>query len=533
MSGVILLISLMASPVFAQNAVVPPKQVAKPLPVKPKINAQPKVKALPKPAGNQSGQPQTVAYTPRFTSWSSAFQALIDENRKGSDAYKQLSALIKATGHRLTGSNQGKQATAFVHDLMKTYGYGQQAGLGLSLQPFQVQAWRRNDASLDLVPRNSDNYMSLSCVSLALTPASSNTLAEIVDCGNGLPEDWASLGDKVKGKTALINIGLEPVAGKPAKGSNLHRSEKIALAMKAGAVAAIMINQAPGDILLTGTASTTGQIIAIPAVCISKNAGVVVREMIVSERMMADLKVSNTIEKQEVHNVIATVAGSDKAAEEIVIGCHLDSWDLAQGACDNGAGSAAVIELARLFSQAKFKPRRTLKFVWFMGEEQGLLGSKHYVKSLSKSGLATTRYMVNLDMAYNSRGFNLSGRPEAQSFFDSVSHALQQIDSTLKLSNRNKAHLHSDHQPFMTNGIPVTSPDAQWSPEALHCYHADCDRLNWVNADGLDRTAKLTAALLYALGHADQLPAKRLDKQQTRQFLIDQGLDEALKLHDE
>ena len=465
---------------------------------------------------------------------------IYQNNIEHSIAYRQLSQLIKTTGHRLTGSPEGKAATQFIKTALQGIGFGtaEHPHTSVELQPFSVQAWSREEVSLDVVPVRSDNYAPIACVSLAQTPAFSNVQAPILDCGNGLPEDWARLGTAVKGKTALFTIPAIPSSISPTPSTNIHRSEKIALAIKAGAVACILINGAPGDILLTGTASATGAIITVPAVCISQNSGKTLLGWLATESLVADLKVRNKIEPQEVHNVIATVRGTDLAEEEIVVGCHLDSWDLAQGACDNGAGSAAVLEMARLLADnTLLRPRRTIKFVWFMGEEQGLLGSQHYVSQLIKSkrkkGAGQTKYMVNLDMAYNSTGFNAFGRPEALDFFDDVGEENAYQDTSYHQKLTNKAGLHSDHEPFMLEGIPVASPDSRWSAEALNCYHADCDRLNWISPEGLDRTARITAILVCYLSCKDKLPAQVLDPAQTKDFLIRNGLEEALRLRGE
>src|SRR5690606_28578857 len=90
-----------------------------------------------------------------------------------------------------------------------------------------------------------------------------------------------------------------------------------------------------------------------------------------------EIEMSNQSRKVQARNIIATMKGKSK--ETIVIGGHLDSWDLAQGAIDNGIGSFAVIDIARTFQKLNFKPEKTIEFVLFMGEEQGLLGSRHYV----------------------------------------------------------------------------------------------------------------------------------------------------------
>lgn len=444
-----------------------------------------------------------------------------------SQAYKLLAQLIKHTGHRLTGSVNGAAASSFMANAAR------KLGLQVQLQPFKVEAWARQEASLEVVPPGSDNFAPISCVSLAQTPLFSDVTAPLLDAGNGLPEDWQRLGPLVRGKVVIFNIGVVSKPGEPTPGPNLHRSEKVSLASQAGAAACILVNNAPGDILLTGTASATGALTKIPALCVSQNSGIMLREWLGQERLLAVLTVRNSLNQTTVYNVVATLPGTDLAAEEIVIGCHLDSWDLANGACDNGVGSAAVYEAARLLRQLRYPLRRSVRFVWFMGEEQGLLGSKHYVKQLGEAGRRRTKYMVNLDMAYQSKGLNLHGKQDAIHWADSLGRYLHAHDTLFLNKNENKAHLHSDHQPFMLQGIPTMAPNAQWSAEALHCYHADCDKLDWVNTDGLDRTARLAALALFSLATTDVMPASPLDAAATKLFLEQQGLKEALKIRGE
>lgn len=465
----------------------------------------------------------TPAWQPEVSKWQETAQRIKQLNAN-SEAYKTLAGLIKTTGHRLTGSLQGKAATQYMAQAAKAL------GLPVHLQPFMVDAWSRKEVSLELVPRGSDNFTPIAAVSLAQTPVQSDINAQLLDLGNGLPEQFSALGTEVYGKVVLMNIGLENAA--PGT-KNLHRSEKVALAMKAGALGCIMINAAPGDILLTGTASADGALTSIPAVCVSQNSGKQIRAWLKEGTQLAFLKVANQLETTEVHNVIATIPGTDLAAQEIIIGGHLDSWDLANGACDNGAGTAAIFEVARMLKAMGTAPRRTIKFIWFMGEEQGLLGSKHYVASMKRAQRRNTRFMLNLDMAYASEGFQVHGRPELLPLLDSLGMAYQKTDSSFKNKNSSKAGLHSDHQPFMLRGIVSAAATSNWSAEALHCYHADCDRMQWVQPEHLDRTARLSALLVWTLATMPTLPLDNLGPWDTRYMLQQAGLKEVLQLRNE
>lgn len=449
------------------------------------------------------------------------FRKIDFEVRNHSKVYETLQEAVKTIGHRLTGSENGKKAEEFAYQLFKTYGFK-----NVSFQPFEVEAWTRDTVTLSIAPGNSDNYREVPVVGLAHTPLSAQIKGEIIDVGNGLEEDFQKLDEKIKGKVVLTNLGLVGAPGK----KNIHRSQKTALAIRYGAIGIIFINSAPGDILLTGTASVDGSLIAIPAVCISNQSGKEIRLWAQEESpMVAEIEMSNQSRKVQARNIIATMKGKSK--ETIVIGGHLDSWDLAQGAIDNGIGSFAVIDIARTFQKLNFKPEKTIEFVLFMGEEQGLLGSRHYVNELKrKKQLDQVAYMINLDMTNNPNGTIAYGRTEAETFLKNIGSIAAQIDTTYENKFNGAAGLHSDHQPFMLNGIPVMAFSGTLPPKALQCYHADCDYFDLVNKEEVEKTVRIASMYLYALSTSQHLPAKRLSPSETRDLMVNQGLKDALKL---
>ena len=343
--------------------------------------------------------------------------------------------------------------------------------------------------------------------------------------GNGLEEDFEAAKDKIKGKIAIANIGL---VGGPGK-KNLHRSEKTALAIKYGAGGIIMVNQAPGRILLTGTASVTGALIDIPAVCISNDSGRELRAWLAEEGPLeAHINMRNFSKPIKARNVIATLKG--KSDECVIVGGHLDSWDLATGAIDNGIGSFSVLDIARTFKALKIKPRRTIKFVMFMGEEQGLLGSKHMVRELVADG-RHRQGSLHDEPRHDQRPQGrqrLRGGPTWRVFSQKVGADIQKVDPAFENKFTSRAGLHSDHQPFMLQGVPVVGLSGSLPLSVLQCYHADCDRFDLVNKQQLENTVRIGSMYLYALANAKKLPAKRLDDTQTRDYLTTQGLKEEL-----
>ena len=202
------------------------------------------------------------------------FSKIDQEVRSNSKAYQTLEDATKTIGHRLTGSDNGAKAEEYTYELFKSYGF-----TDVTYQPFEVIAWSRDTVSLSIAPSSSDNFRDIPVASLAHAPVRAELQGVILDVGNGLEEDFEAKKTDIKGKVVLANIGL--VEGKGKK--NLHRSEKTALAIQYGAAGIIMINSAPGDILLTGTASVTGELIPIPAVSISNNSGKELRQWIKEE----------------------------------------------------------------------------------------------------------------------------------------------------------------------------------------------------------------------------------------------------------
>lgn len=191
-------------------------------------------------------------------------------------AYSALGEATSKIGHRLTGSTNGKKAEEFAFNFFKEAGFKD-----VKYMPFEVETWSRDTVSLSIAPSNSDNYRDIEVVALAHSPVSAHVTQQIVDCGDGLDTDFEEIKDKVKGKVALMNIGISLEKNKGQK--NLHRSEKTALAIKYGAVGVIIANQVKGGVLLTGTASVTGALIEIPAVCVSVESGAQIRKWMKDE----------------------------------------------------------------------------------------------------------------------------------------------------------------------------------------------------------------------------------------------------------
>ncbi len=457
------------------------------------------------------------------------FVTINNEVLENSTAYADLKEETSVIGHRLTGSENGHKVEQFVFDKLIKYGFED-----VSFQEFEVDAWRRESLTMTLTTNG--QTAELAAVSLGHSPVEADVSAGIIDMGNGLVEDYKNIGDSLEGKLALIYIGILPgiLPGSAEGKKNLHRSEKVSLAINHGAIGIIIINQVPNGVLLTGTASVTGELLTAPAVCIGYEDGLTIKEILAENTasIEATINMTNYSGPIKARNIIATLQGSSE--EEVIIGGHLDSWDLATGALDNGIGSFAILDIARTFIANELKPARTTKFIFFMGEEQGLLGSKHFVQQAKETGeIKKIKFMMNLDMTGNPIGISVTGRNIDTTFFASLNNRINAIDTVYKGSFNSRAGLHSDHQPFMLEGIPILMMRSNLDRSVYRCYHADCDDISLVNPAHIRNTTRFGTMTLFSLVNAEKLPAEIMTSEQTRQFMIDSGLEDNLKMQGE
>ena len=224
-------------------------------------------------------------------------------------------------------------------------------------------------------------------------------------------------------------------------------------------------------------------------------------------------------------NVVGEIPGTEHPEQVIVVGGHLDSWDLSEGATDDGTGVASVLGAAQAILQSGRKPLRTIRFVLFTGEEQGLLGSLAYTR-MHKSEMDNHLGDIILDNGQGPvDGFNLGGRqdlvPALKQFADSMK-------AFGKLNVDDKVVFGTDAGPFTLQGLPGINL-GQDSPDYKYTHHSAVDTLDKVKPEILERNATLMA--LAAFWIADR--PERLDTQwspeQTAKMLIEKHEDRMLK----
>ncbi len=347
----------------------------------------------------------------------------------------------------------------------------------------------------------------------------------IVDVGAGTAADFKKAGD-VAGKIVLVHtIVLRTWDDLFAEYANAPPMIDLAVKGKASAVAFMATRE--HDILYRHTNASEGEIDKLPMVIVAREDGERIARLLAAGNLVwADLSIPNQIGgPAKTSNVIAEIRGSENPDEFVILGAHLDSWELGTGALDNGCNAALVVDALRAIKASGVKPRRTIRFVLFSGEEQGLIGSRVYAYT----------HRIELDKAagviiYDSgtgktTGFAIGGRKDILDSAQGLIAPLAQFDvKELKTT----MEWGTDHFDFMLEGVPTFVAD-QEEANYLENYHAVSDTYDKVDFPQLKKHVAEAAALSVELA---DLPAKigpRLTHDQIEQTMRDTNSVEMFK----
>jgi carboxypeptidase Q len=204
-----------------------------------------------------------------------------------------------------------------------------------------------------------------------------------------------------------------------------------------------------------------------------------------------------------VYNTVGEIPGSEKPDEFVVVGAHLDSWDLGQGTTDNGTGSCVVLETARILSKLAVKPKRTIRFVLFTGEEQGLHGSKEYVKKHKDEMAKTSMALVHDTGTGRVVGIGLQGRAAIQPIMERELVSLKALGVT-GIDLRGMGG--TDHLSFEQVGVPGFAC-RQDPAEYRFTHHSQSDTLDKALEPDLIQGAQVMAvAALHVANLPQMLP---------------------------
>ena len=220
------------------------------------------------------------------------------------------------------------------------------------------------------------------------------------------------------------------------------------------------------------------------------------------------------------YNVVAEIPGTDKAAEVVMLGGHLDSWHSATGATDNAIGCATMLEAIRILQAIGIKPRRTIRVALWSGEEQGLLGSQAYVKAHfgtyenPKPEHATFAGYFNIDSGTGrARGMTVFGPSDAARILREATRPFEDNGFAGVMATTSRRRGGSDHTSFNEAGLPGIGVQQDPIEYGTHTWHTNLDTYERVIEDDARQSAMVIAAAVYQLAmRNDLLP--RLPKDQ-------------------
>jgi len=411
-------------------------------------------------------------------------------------AYEDLAWLCDRIGPRLSGSPQLDQAIAWAQARLKAAGL-----VNVHAEPVMVPHWVRGHESAELLLPTPTRLNILGLGGSVGTPEGGLT-ADVAVVGSF--DELDKLGEAVRGKIVLFDV--------PFKGYGhtvVYRHDGAARAAKYGAAAALVRSVGPVslDTPHTGAMDYDPAFPKIPTAAVTIEASTQMRRMQQrGERIQMRLVMgAKTLPDAPSANVVAEIRGSEKPHEVIILSGHLDSWDVGQGAQDDGAGSVIAMEAARLIQNLGLKPRRTIRVVLWTNEENGLRGGLAY-RDAHRAEFKDIVAAVETDSGSERiKAFSLELRkasPEAKAAalatlktFDLVLAPLGPVDLRLGGSG-------ADVSAIVAEGVPGIGV----SHAATHYFdihHTHADTFDKVEKDDLAYNAAVLATFAFALAQSD------------------------------
>jgi carboxypeptidase Q len=463
---------------------------------------------------------------------SSDADRLIEEALKPSPIQQNLRHLTDEIGGRVPGTPAMDRAVAWGEAAFKEAGAD-------SVHPEEFKmphSWAEGetvvtvssigtatDAKLSAIP---PVEFRVRAVSIAMGPALIAKHVPVVDVGRGSPAEFKKAGD-VSGKLVLVH---SEVLKTWADLFNEYADAPpvIDAAVKANAKAVAFIATREHDILYRHTNAGAGEIERLPMVIVAREDGERVGRLLASGHpVWADLSMPNKIGGPvTAANVIAEIKGSEKPDEFVVLGAHLDSWELGTGALDNGCNAALVIDALRAIKAAGLKPKRTIRFILFSGEEQGMMGSRAYVVA-HRNELDKAAGVAVIDGGVGRvTGFTLGGRKDIAAGVGGIVASLKQFDAT-KLTT-DDIEWGTDHYDFLLEGVPTLVAN-QEEGNYLENYHATSDTYDKVDFPQLKKHVAEMTVVTYGIANAPDRIGPRLTRPEIEKTFLDTHADELMK----
>lgn len=398
-----------------------------------------------------------------------------------------LTNLCDDFGGRMTGTSNNRGA------LERTVAELKALGVDARLEPFTFPGWLRGDDEVEML---APVARKMRVASLSYTQPHERFEAEVIDIHDGRDADFAGIDGR--GKIGLL-----------AANTTVPRGQYETAAVKHGMRGLLFIDRVNGGQLLCRTGSFNGEPLRIPVYAITQEEGLWMARLLKRGLpVRVSMHTRSHCEEMTSANIVVTFPG--RTADTIVVGAHFDSWDLGQGATDNGIGTGQLFALAKVLKAHAAENLRTIELVWFNGEEQGLWGSRRHAAAMKDQPVAA---MLNLDMVGFPLAVNALG-------YDDLVPVLQRFDESLgarklKQGVANINWFGSDHTPFQLEGIRSLTLGGRIEPDVVRYYHDFADTVEKVDPRMIPEVTATVAALVYRLANEPGLATTRYTPAET------------------
>jgi carboxypeptidase Q len=436
---------------------------------------------------------------------------------------ENLRRLTDEIGGRVTGSPEMAQAVEWALAAFSA------AGVPAHTEKYTLPAtWKEGESRLELL---GPVKFPVRLTSQAWAPATppGGIEATVVDVGNGADDDFAKASAPLEGAVLLVHSDtLSTGDDIYAEWAKPVRITERAVKLKVAAI--LWMGARERMLLYRESNSVEGEIDKIPQAIVAREDAMRLARTVaaypgkVRARLDLPNKIGGPVEQA---NVVAEIQGYEKPEEAVILGAHLDSWELGTGALDNGCSAAMVIEAARALKATGLLPRRTIRFVLFNGEELGLMGSHEYVKA-HRAEMGRIRGMITFDSGTGRfTGYSLGGRRDTEGALREI---LRPLDSWDVNNHTYDAPLGSDNFDFLLEGVPTFSAnqdDANYLPN----YHAASDTFDKVDMRALKLHTVIAALTAWGVADLTEPIGKRLSRAEIETQLEETGMDKPMKLY--
>jgi carboxypeptidase Q len=417
-------------------------------------------------------------------------------------AYQRLTDLADTIGPRLSGSPGAEAAVGQVAESLRA------AGLQVRLQPVKVPHWVRGEERGELVdyagrPNGVTQRLILTALGGSGATPDAGLVAPVLVLRS--MAEIERRGAEVKGRIVLVSVPFDQhladngLAGAAYGQAGEPRFRAPALLAKLGAAAALVrsVGGANFRVPHTGTSNWPKDVTPIPAAALTAEDAMLVERLAARGPVTMKLTLTpRTLPDADSHNVIADLPGREAPEQVVLVSGHLDSWDLGTGAMDDGMGVTASMGAVALLKSLGLVPRRTVRVVAWMNEENGTRGSAAYFESV-KDTIRNQVAAIESDFGLG-RPLGIVGTIDEAAFkrMAPVQEALRPIGAGV--IDRRFGNVGSDVAPLQNAGVVGFAPLVD-TRHYFDLHHTPADTLDKVDADALRRQVAVLAVLVYFL----------------------------------